>query len=504
LLGADVAAVNVASGLQSGVPRWWWEHRVPTVSVVVGGQKDTYDVTSDRREVTYMDDEGQNDADLLRIWVGRLEVFISSLGEIEGDDPFDFCENAMEAWQSGVSPDTAPPPTSPAMLIIVETSRTLAQVMNSATGDYYATPDARNRMTRAVAQRSLHDALDGIRRDGERWLSEVMPTDEQIRQRIAVAGASFRAALDAIAQKMAELDAEDAAAAADPYGAILGYRDPNLDVGIIFTKVCSFTEDENRRYLDAYTGLEKVLEGDLVLHISDESDRLSDVLADIVRDLQSRELSVSNWDAMDERRRKLRSALISFTNALQIHEEQTVKRAKQTFGRYARETKSVRNLFSDLKKTSFDYRWLRVQGDVLQHADINAFKYSFTARLHGEPAVIVDVDREYLLQFTKRSWNRPWLKRNELQAMDSDPSVLTMIQNIQPLMRELQPKIAKILYPNVARDAGVVKELIGRFDGRQGLYALQTGPGFTQRLRVPPFRPLAHRVLAFADNYEPE
>jgi hypothetical protein len=410
----------------------------------------------------------------------------------------------MDAWKDGVAPETAPPPTSPAMLIIVETFRALAQVMASATGNYYTTPDARDRMTRAVAQGSLHNALDGVRRDGERWLSEVMPTGEQIKQAIAVAGASFKAALDAGAKQMAEQDADDAAAAADPYGAILGYHDPNLDVGIIFTKVCSFTEDENTRYLDAYVGLEKVLESELFQYISDESDRLNDELVDILRDLQSRELSVGNWDAMDERKRKVQWALISFMNALQTYEEQTVNRAKQTFGWYARETKAVRNLFKNLKKTSFDYRWLREQGDVLQHADINAFKYNFTARLHGEPAVIIDVDRECLLQFTKRSWNRPWLKRSELQAMDSDPSVLTMIQNIQPLMRELEPKVNKILYPNVAQDVAIVKQLIGRFNGRQGLYALQTGPGFTQRLRLPPFRPLARRVLAFAENYQPD
>jgi hypothetical protein len=56
-------------------------------------------------------------------------------------------------------------------------------------------------MTRAVAQGSLHNALDGVRRDGERWPSEVMPTGEQIKQRIAVAGASFKAALDARARQ---------------------------------------------------------------------------------------------------------------------------------------------------------------------------------------------------------------------------------------------------------------------------------------------------------------
>ena len=87
-----------------------------------------------------MSGEGGSDAEALRLWITRLEEFISSLDGVEGDDPFDFIENAMDAWQGDLSPETAPPPTSPAMLIIVETSKVLAQAMNSATGDYYETP----------------------------------------------------------------------------------------------------------------------------------------------------------------------------------------------------------------------------------------------------------------------------------------------------------------------------------------------------------------------------
>ena len=69
-----------------------------------------------------MSGEGGSDAEALRLWITRLEEFISSLDGVEGDDPFDFIENAMDAWQGDLSPETAPPPTSPAMLIIVETS----------------------------------------------------------------------------------------------------------------------------------------------------------------------------------------------------------------------------------------------------------------------------------------------------------------------------------------------------------------------------------------------
>jgi hypothetical protein len=58
-----------------------------------------------------------------------------------------------------------------------------------------------------------------------------------------------------------------------------------------------------------------------------------------------------------------------------------------------------------------------------------------------------------------------------------------------------------VLFPSVAEDAEIVRELIGRFEGRKGLYAIQTGLGFTEWARIPPYSPLAPRVLAFADGY---
>jgi hypothetical protein len=77
-----------------------------------------------------------------------------------------------------------------------------------------------------------------------------------------------------------------------------------------------------------------------------------------------------------------------------------------------------------------------------------------------------------------------------------------MIKSIQPKLVELQDKLDKIMYPNVADDVAVVRELIGRFDGRHGQYALQTGPGFTRRQMAPSRHPLAPRVILFALNYE--
>jgi hypothetical protein len=97
------------------------------------------------------EDEEQEDIERVRVWVGRVQEFASSLDEIQGQNAIDFCENACDAWQSIAFSDP-PPPTSPAMLVILETLQALAQVMTAATMDYYTTPDVRDRMTRDAAQ----------------------------------------------------------------------------------------------------------------------------------------------------------------------------------------------------------------------------------------------------------------------------------------------------------------------------------------------------------------
>ena len=81
-----------------------------------------------------------------------------------------------------------------------------------------------------------------------------------------------------------------------------------------------------------------------------------------------------------------------------------------------------------------------------------------------------------MLEFTNESRNRPWLRLSELEELESDPSVLDMIKAIQPLMGPFQEKLHKVLYPNVAEDAATVRELIGRFEGRTGLYFLADRP----------------------------
>jgi hypothetical protein len=447
-----------------------------------------------------MEDDEQEDVAQVRDWIGRLQAFTDALDDIEGDKATAFCDNACEGWQDIALPSVTSP--SLAALVIFEALTALAKATTTVWADWKDTPDVRDRYTRESAQQLVKDALDGVLSTYKLWLSGCLPPSDQIQQRFRVLAADVKETMDVIAQMRAAMDAEDAEAEADPYGALLIYLDPSKSDAPIFTKVCSLTEEEDKRYRDAYERLRRMLDSELLGHISDESDRLLDVLMAVLTDLRDNRIGIFDEDAWDERRRRLRSALISFTSALQSHEDQTVRAVRDSFGRRTPQEQAVLGLFNDFKVASFEYRWLLEMRDALLHGDINAFKYDFSAQVNGEPAVNVYMDRNYLFEFTKEARNKPWLKRGELEERDSDPSVMDMIGAIQPQMGPLQEKLDRILYPDAGEDAATVRELLSRYPGTKGQYALQNGPGFTRRNLCPKMTPLAPRVLAFAASFQ--
>jgi hypothetical protein len=445
--------------------------------------------------------DAQEEDERVRDWINRLKAFASSLDDIEGEDATDFAAKADDALRDIVNPTFASPARTPEFLLVLKTLAAASRVTAIVVNDWANTPDVRDRYTRESAQKLFKDTLDDVLSNSERWLSEGLPSTEQIQEGLQTAFAGVQQDGETVAKSVAELDAQDAEAEADPYGAILIYDNPALDPSLICEKVCSLTEDDDKRYRDAYERLRRMLDSELFQHLSDESDRFIDQLIAVLTDIRDQRISVFDVDAWDEHRRKVRSALISFTAALYSHREQTIRTAMKDFGRESEQLQAVRKLFDDMRKESFDYGWLEELRGALQHGDVNAFGWGFGASVG--PTANVYMKRQFMLDFTRQSSKKKWLKRRELQERGSDPSVMDMIKAIQPLMGPLQDKLDKILYPNVAQDVATMKELLGRFNGRRGLHALQDGPGFTRRNQSPPISPLAPRVLHFVSTYEP-
>lgn len=445
-------------------------------------------------------DDDKEAVDEVQDWANRVCAFADSLGGLPGDTPTGFCENALMAWQAIFTQDH-PTPDSAAALIVGRVAGALTQVMLQAVLDSVDTPDVRDRMTRGSTQQVVTEALDTIVADSERWISDGLPSVEEVQVGIADMKQIGDGAVATLAQRDAELEQAEQAAAADPYGAVLGFYDPKLDADINFEKLCSFTEAEHERFRDAHERLRKMIDSELLRHISDQSDAIMDAIIAILQDLKDNRVSLADEDAWDERRRRVRSALISFTSALHSHKDQSIRAVREKFGRKTPEEQAVFDAFDDLLTSSFDYRWLLEMRDALLHGDINGFKVEFSARLHGDPDANVFMDRNYMLCFCKEHRNKPWLDLKELQNLTSDPSVLDMIKALQPLLGTLQDKLDAVLYPGAAEDANTVKELISKFGGREGLYALQNGPGFTHRTKLPPLHRLAPRVLSYADQH---
>ena len=406
------------------------------------------------------------------VWVDRVDAYLLALDAIDADDPFDFCAQAWEIWQSAVAADP-PPETSAAVLVALGGLHAVAHAMTVSTLDYYRTPNPRDRKTLSAVHASLKACLGTLRRESARWLLEGLPAADEVTARSATL--------------VANLQATNAPGAS-----------PISDSGTVFDKVCALTDTENRRYREAYDRLRGMLNRESLQHITDESDTLSDVVLGIVLDLQASRGSTFDENVMAERKSKIRSALVSVTGALHTHHEQSVKTAAKNFGYASAEVKAVERLFDDAKQSSFEYRWLDELHEPLQRGDSAAVTYRFTARRHCEPDVDVHMARDYMAQFAK-SKNK-WLGPDELVVMGSDPSVLDMIKAVAPKVNSLQGQLDAILYPNVADDVVAVKELIARFGGQKGLDALHSTPGSRDKPWMPPH--LSPRVLSFVRSFE--
>lgn len=423
----------------------------------------------DGHHVTIEPGEFAEDTRRLGVWADRLDAFIAALEAIDADDPFDYCADAWEIWQSAADADP-PPASDPASLVVLGALTALAHAMTSATLDYYRTADVRDRMTVSTVHTALLQCLGTLRRECRHWLHDGAPGTDEVTRRSAALVVSLQAS-----------------------GA-----QPKSDTGIMFDKVCALTDSENKRYREAYHRLRTMLSRELLQHITNESDLLSDVVAGIVLDLQASRGSTFDEAITQERRGRIREALMSFTGALHDHRDETVGTATRMFGCDSAQATAVRTLFDDLTQTSFDYRWLNQLHQWLQAGDSDAVRYQFTARRHGEPNVDVHLDREHMMRCAGQP-NRRWPK-DEPATMTRDPSVLDMIKAVRPKVVALQDELDKVMYPDIAEDVATVKELLSRFGGQRGLDAVQSAPGSMHAPWTPPH--LSPRVLSYVRSFD--
>lgn len=422
----------------------------------------------------------------LRRWADRLQEFAREIASIAGASAVEFGGGALGAWQRAVTDD---PPLlgTPANLIVLDVTRALAELVGRTASD--------DSITREQAVEYIFDAVASARGNAVRWLTEGPPSPEEADRRVEAIRAALAETQASVANRI-----EQSNEPSSPYGALLGYVDPTVDAKIIFTQVCPFDSDEHKRYSTAYERLKRRVDRDLLMYVFDELDTFMVVVERSLRIVNDGNFDWLDPDKADEFCRRLRSGVVTVTSAFHVHQTQTYWLVQDKFGKDSDEHRRLTDLFHGLYDGCAGYQWLLQLRHVMLHISIEAAAIRVSARLDHEPTIEVNMDREWMKESSGvmgKAYNR-----KPLLAMTEDPSVIGMVKEAMPALAKLQDQIDDVLYPETADDAAIVRELIGRFDGRQGLYALQLGPGFTPALRVLPHRVLAPRVLAYAESFD--
>ncbi len=129
----------------------------------------------------------------LAAWQGRLAAFVTALDAIDADDPYTFCEDAWDIWESAAISDP-PSATDPAMLLVLGVIEVLAEAITSTARDHHSTPKGQRPPTLSAIHNSLIGELNTVRIECERWQLEGLPEPAAIKSRSAAAMAGLQVA----------------------------------------------------------------------------------------------------------------------------------------------------------------------------------------------------------------------------------------------------------------------------------------------------------------------
>ncbi|RQO51903.1 hypothetical protein DBV08_01940 [Rhodococcus sp. KBW08] len=424
----------------------------------------------------------------VRDWGLRLSALRDALGEIEATTAIDFCELALAQLKEQVK--LSPPLRGTAANILV------MDVMNVSVG-FCARSGIEEDLSASDARLAITATIDRAIGEIEGWIASSLPNDAEIARRFDSATTGMEESKEELESTVAARHAEDDAAS--KHGAVLGYSDPTVDAKVIYTQVCEFSSEEHERYSTAYQRLTKKLNRDLLRYVQDSVGVFREDRQQALVALADGSFPMHNPDLSDEFAHRIRSATLTASNAFHIHQMQTYWAAQDSFGKPSTEYAKLTELFHGLYSGCHGYRWLLELRHTMLHISMEAASLRVAVEVDQDPTVAVTMDRGWMKE-SSGVMDKAY-KRTELLAMTSDPSVVTMIDQALPALTTIQEQIDKVLFPDLAGDAATVRELIGRFQGRRGTYALQLGPGFTPRLRIPPMRRLSPRVLSYADGY---
>jgi len=264
------------------------------------------------------------------------------------------------------------------------------------------------------------------------------------------------------------------------HGLMVVSEDASGQTKAIFNVFHTLAEDEYNNYSRAILKLRAAIEGSLRVYVVESLRGLTNLAQQVetaVRTMSAPRAYAHGrgWHTT------LTCAVLTFSSALHLYQEQSEATVRKTYGADAPELRQTKDAFSAAYDGSLAYRLIYRLRNILVHSSLECVGLKISAGELTTPAGLVV--REYAVRMpllrNKLLETRQGVSakiRCELESMPEDPDLLVLCPDAAAALESVHKSIFTMTHPDLIESARVVRQLDGLFGDKIGDRALVTVP----------------------------
>lgn len=265
--------------------------------------------------------------------------------------------------------------------------------------------------------------------------------------------------------------------------ALLATIDPSVDAKFVIHTQFVMDEEDFERYRSAYKAVFDIVEATFFVYVREACRGLFAAWEESNQRFLNGEMSaLGSADVKIQVGTQLRTATLSACASLVYHQERTYDLISERFGAESSQMSEAKSLFGELYDECFGYRYLYKLRNVMVHESMlaAALKWQAMNSPIGPIALTeINMDRALLIESKKVGAKL----REELASLPGDPSVLQMLGEAVPALRDVNEKLLRIIEPNLQSECEAIVEFDRRYEGAMGVRGLISGQSV--ELRAP-------------------
>ncbi|GAT06479.1 uncharacterized protein RMCFA_6590, partial [Mycolicibacterium fortuitum subsp. acetamidolyticum] len=193
----------------------------------------------------------------------------------------------------------------------------------------------------------------------------------------------------------------------------------------------------------------------------------------------------------------LRSTALSLCSSVVYHQEQMLQRSSATHRKGSATYAQVKGLFGDLYDGHAGYRFLCRLRNVMVHGSMEAVAVSAKRTLiggnHIQTKFHATIDRAFVAQSEMTE-----VVKAEIVGLRENPDMLVLADEITAPLADVNTRVEKLLYANMATAYQAVVDFDDLFGGKPGLRAIVNSPDDGPGPHVPAYMPWSQQMIDLA------